>query len=80
MAFKHCHSSHFDPCNSASSASVMMTQPELYLEASDMALCPSPSLSDRRFPEHLGSCEKSPLFIKLARQVRIMGKSTRKWV
>lgn len=33
MAFKHCQSSHFNSHSGASSASVMMTQPELYLEA-----------------------------------------------
>lgn len=54
VAFKRCQSSHFNPRSGASSASVMMTQRELYLEASDMALCSSPSQSDWRFPEHLG--------------------------
>lgn len=63
VAFKCCQSSHSGPCSGASLASVMMTQPELYLETSDMAPCPSPSQSDRRFPEHLGlwfKCSSSP--------------------
>lgn len=53
-AFKHCQSSHSSPHSGASSASVMMTQPEPYLEVLDTAPCPGPSQSDRRFPEHLG--------------------------
>lgn len=60
VAFKHCQSSHFKPRPGASSASVVMTQPELYLEASDVAPCPGPSQSDRRFPEHLGLRFKCP--------------------
>lgn len=53
VAFKHCHSSHSIPIV-VPARHVMMTQPELYLEAWGMALCSSPSQSDRRFPEHLG--------------------------
>lgn len=46
--FKHCQSSHFNPHRGASSATVTMTQPELYLEALDLVPCPSPSQSDKR--------------------------------
>lgn len=53
MAFKHCHSSHSIPIV-VPARHVLMTQPELYLEAWGMALCSSASQSDRRFPEHLG--------------------------
>lgn len=54
MAFKCCQSSHFGSHDGANSATVMMTQPELYLEATDMAPCSKPSQNDKRFPEHLG--------------------------
>lgn len=70
VAFKHCQSSHFNPHRGANSATVMMTQPELYLEALDSVPCPSPSRSDRRFPEHLG------LWFKGSSSQRMRVKST----
>lgn len=54
MAFQCCQSSHFGSHDGANSATVVMTQPELYLEATDMAPCSKPSQNDKRFPEHLG--------------------------